>query len=110
MLRTLALLLLVSLCSCRARPASLAPSTTPVNKGDYVILGDAIGHSFGAMLFIIPVPFRPRLAETARDNAIASYPGADGLVNVSMDYRIVYLPLVTLTWARVYGEAFQLSE
>jgi len=102
------LLLLASLLACRARPAALAASTIPVNRGDYVVLGDTVGHSFGAMLFIIPL--HTRLAETARDNAIASYPGADGLVNVTMDYRIVYLPLVTLTWARVYGEAFKLNQ
>ncbi|MFH0945607.1 MAG: hypothetical protein V2A76_10455 [Planctomycetota bacterium] len=101
----LALLLLLSVSACRARPASLAPSTTPVKKGEYVVMGDAVGTSWGAMLFIIPV--NTWMAETARDNAIAKYPGADGLVNVTMDYTIFYLPLATITRARVYGEAFK---
>ncbi|MBI4880330.1 MAG: hypothetical protein HY812_11830 [Planctomycetes bacterium] len=96
------------LCACRARPAALASSTTPVEPGDYVILGEAQGSAWGVMLFVIPL--HGRLTERARDAAIASYPSAHGLVNVSVDYNLFYLPLVTITRANVRGEAFQRNQ
>ncbi len=89
--------------ACRTRPAALASSTTPVKPGSYVVLGDAQGSAWGAMLFVIPL-YGP-MAQGARDAAIAQFEGADGLINVSMDYTIFYLPLVTLTRATVRGEA-----
>ncbi len=99
---------LLALPACRARPAALAPSTTPVEPGDYVILGDAQGSAWGIMLFVIPL--HGRLTERARDAAVACHESADGLVNVTVDYNLFYLPFVTLTRANVRGEAFQRNQ
>ncbi|MFG0320524.1 MAG: hypothetical protein ACF8XB_24850 [Planctomycetota bacterium JB042] len=99
--------LLAGLSGCRARPVALAPSTVPVADGTYTVLGPTEGTAFGVTVFIFS--FGDDLAGTARDRAIASAQGADGLVDVSVAYTPYYLPLVTITETKVRGNAYRLS-
>lgn len=96
--------LALALSACRARPVALAPSTIPIEEGTYTVLGPVKGRAFGLTLFVFS--FGDDLAGTARDRAIASAPGAEGLVDVSVSYTPYYLPLVTITETVVRGHAF----
>jgi hypothetical protein len=95
---------LLALAGCRGQPAALASSTVPVDGDRITILGDAEGSAYGAVVLV--VPFFTRQAPLARDRAIASVPGATGLVDVSVSYKLYPLILVTLTKTTVRGKAF----
>ena len=99
----------VSLSGCIASPAALTPSTIPVSEGEYTVLGEVDGYAWGAMILVVPVG-ETKQAKTARDRAIASREGADGLVNVSMSHTAYLLGPLTLTRTHVHGEAFQFNE
>lgn len=102
--RALSCLAIVAmLAGCRGQPAALAPSTVPVEPGRYTVLGDAEGSAYGMVVLVIP--FFTRQAPLARDRAIESVPGATGLVDVSLSYKLFPLILVNLTKTTVRGKA-----
>ncbi len=102
------LLLIATLSACRGQPAGLASSTIPVRPDRITILGDAEGSAWG--MVALCVPFFTRQAPLARDRAIESVPGAQGLVDVSLSYKMYPLILVTLTKTTVRGKAFAQAE
>ena len=107
-LAVLSLLVMTALGACRGQPAGLASSTIPVQPDRITILGDAEGSAWGMVALVIP--FFTRQAPLARDRAIESVPGAQGLVDVSISYKLYPLILVTLTKTTVRGKAFAQSD
>jgi len=96
------------LTGCRGQPAGLASSTVPVDPARCTVLGDAEGSAWG--MVVLFVPFFTRQAPLARDRAIESVPGAAGLMDVSLSYKIYPLILVTLTKTTVRGKAFATAD
>lgn len=102
--RALALLpLFLALGACQTAPIALAPSTVPLQPGEYTELGRTSGSSFGFSILFIPVTGSSQ-ADDARDRAIASK-AADALINVTADVTTVHLFVVNFVKTTVYGDA-----
>ena len=106
---TLLVVIGVGMSGCIVSPAALTPSTVPVTEVEYTVLGTVDGYAWGAMILVVPVG-ETKQAKTARDRAIATREGTDGLLNVSMSHTAYLLGPVTLARTHVHGEAFQFNE
>lgn len=93
---------------CLTAPASLSPSTIPVRRGEYTVVGEATGRSWGLTLIGIPLS-EPSQIGQARDRAEAAH-DADGLVNVSADASTYLLGPFFLHFTTVQGDAIKLID
>ena len=110
MLRILVIFCLaLGVSGCIASPAALSPSTIPVKDGEYTVLAPADGYAWGAMLLAFPLT-EAKQAKTARDRALQSVEGCDGLVNVSMSHIAYLLGPLILTQPHVHGDAFKFTQ
>ncbi|MFG0320523.1 MAG: hypothetical protein ACF8XB_24845 [Planctomycetota bacterium JB042] len=100
------LLLLVGLAACQTAPIALAPSTIPLEPGEYTELGPTSGSAFGFSILFIPITGSSQ-ADDARDAAIADRSG-DALINVTADVTTVHLFVVNFVKTTVYGDAVKL--
>lgn len=101
-------MLLATLCACRGRPAAMTPSTIPVEEGKYTVLGEAEGNAWGFAILFFPIGTRQ--APLARDRAIESVPGANALIDVTCDWKMYSLIVMTMTRTQVRGKAIVTSE
>lgn len=104
-----ALLAALALTGCMSVGVDLAPSTTPLEDGQYTEVGDmSEGTAWGAMLWFIPLT-EGQVAKKARDRAIAAA-GADALVNVSLNATTYFFPLVTVYRTSVRGTPVTIND
>jgi hypothetical protein len=102
---TLAIALSVS--GCVSIGASLAPSTVPVEPGEYTVVGHVEGAAWNAMLFIIPVG-ETEPCKTARDRALKSAGGADALIKISVSVKTYFIIFGLLSKTIVVADAVKL--
>lgn len=72
-----------------------------LDKDRIEILGEAEGNAGGARLWLLFIPFGwasdKWLKSRAMKNALKSYPNTDGLLDATLDYYRVRVPLVLVT-------------
>lgn len=100
--------LALALGGCTSAPATIAPSTMPLVPGSYTVLGDAEGSAMGVSIIGIPVAGLRQMGE-ARDEALR-LSGGDALINVAGDTTTLNLPLVTLYWTTIEGQAVKVTK
>ena len=100
--------LALALAGCVSTPASIAPSTTPLAPGSYTVIGPAEGSAMGISIIGIPVSGLRQMGE-ARDEAL-KLSGGDALINVAADTTTLNLPLVTLYWTTIEGQAVKVKK
>jgi hypothetical protein len=100
--------LALGLAGCTSAPASIAPSTTPLVPGTYTVIGEAEGSAMGVSIIGIPVAGLRQMGE-ARDEAL-KLSGGDALINVAADTTTLNLPLVTLYWTTIEGQAVKVTK
>ncbi|HCE46528.1 MAG TPA: hypothetical protein DET40_23530 [Lentisphaeria bacterium] len=108
MYRNIIVVLMLAILPACTTVVGISPSTTPITSEDsYTVIGPATGRSTGAIWFFIPtMPDTP--SKNARDNAIASK-HADGLIEVTEEYTVFSLLLVTFVWTTVDGTAIKIK-
>ena len=87
---------------CVNLPAGVAPSTEPLNPGEYTEIGPAKGSSYSVMLYVLPIS--EGSTQKAIDRALASS-GGDALVKVTADCKIYPCVLVNVYESRISGTA-----
>ncbi|MBO5828481.1 MAG: hypothetical protein U0L67_06475 [Paludibacteraceae bacterium] len=97
----LSLSILTSCVTLDVNPIPNSTSLMMLDKDRIEILGEAEGNAGGARLWLLFIPFgwaRDKwLKSRATKNALKSYPNADGLLDATLDYHRVRVPLVFLT-------------
>jgi len=100
--------LIAALCGCTSNPVVVAPQP-PAN---YERLGPASGSASGSLgvvstaYYVVPMGINSRVAR-AYENAIASVPGATGLVDVSIQESWFWWVIGTARTTTVSGEAIR---
>jgi hypothetical protein len=93
---------------CFSAPIGLAPTTKPLPKGKYTVVGPAVGHAYGFALLGIPL-FEQRQAGKARDRAIEDA-HADALINVAVDSTMYYFFVFAIYVTTVNGDAVKIDK
>ena len=102
------LLIAVFAAGCVHTPGGVAPSTTPLNGRNYIILGDAEGtDSYVLLFYVIPI-FGSNSTEKAIKDAIESENG-DALIEVTVDTTIQWWVLFIRQVIRVKGKAIKFT-
>ena len=93
---------------CFQVPVTLAPSTRPLVKGKYTVLGETTGRCYGFSLIGIPIT-DSNITQIARDRAIEAGSG-DALVNVSGDETVLGFGLFSIYWTTIQGYAVKIAK
>ncbi len=107
MTKKLALVLIFAMAAfgCVHVPGGIAPSTTPLQPGQYTELGKVEGRDcLWRLLGLIPLGPGNTL-EKARDNAIAEKSGANALADVTVDAYTQFWIIVARDCTEVRGIA-----
>ena len=93
---------------CSTKVICISPSTTPITERDsYTKCGPAVGKASGFM--ILGIPFEPSdPSRKARDTAIRNGTG-NALIEVTEEYNMLNLLVVTFFWTKVEGTAVQIE-
>lgn len=96
-----ALSILSSCVTLNVTPIPNSTTLSILDKDRIEILGEAVGNAGGGRLWLLFIPFgwaRDNwLKSRAMKNALKSYPNADGLMDATLDYHKVRVPLVLVT-------------
>ena len=94
--------------ACVTQMTGIAPSTTPITSEDtYTVIGHTTGHAWGMMLWFIPL-FTPNPSLTATEHAIEKC-GGDALIEVTEEYTMSYLFLITICRTRIEGTGVKIQ-
>lgn len=111
MTRSAALLscLAIALAGCVRSPGGVAPSNIPLSQDGYSMLGPVAASDCKVNLFgVIPVSGGNQVAD-AMTRAQSKIPGADALVNISIDRVSKYFILWSQTCTEVRATAVNLK-
>jgi hypothetical protein len=108
--KTVLVLLLVALfvaTGCAHQAGGIAPSTKPLEAGNYSTLGEVTGKDcVYALLGVLPFT-SGNTTRRAMMNAIGSVEGADALVEVTADTYSQYFIILSRVCTQVQGTAVQ---
>ena len=111
MARTLVVALVLGLLAvgCVRQPGGIAPSNIPLNPGGYTTIGAVESSDCKVNLFmIIPISGSNRVAD-AMNNALAKRPGANALVNISIDLVSKNFILWSQTCTEIHATAVKVN-
>lgn len=100
--------LVLALGGCFQVPVTLSPSSKPLSKGKYNVLGETTGRCYGFSLIGIPIT-DSNITQIARDRAIEAG-GGDALVSITGDETVLGFGLFSIYWTTIQGVAVKTTE
>ena len=102
-----------SLTGCLSLPGSIVDRSKPIEQGKYTVVGDTVSSSvYNVSVFFIPLPpifsdsndveeMAGTVIESAQGRllyhkALGKAPGADGLIEYSLDHQYFLFPFLTI--------------
>ena len=108
-LATVILLFALVLPGCVRAPGGVAPSNIPLEPGGYTVIGRVSGSDCRTMLLgLIPLSGGNQVADAMRE-ALAERPGAEALVDISIDLVGKNFIIVTTTCTEVRATAVSVN-
>ena len=102
----LVILLVLIVSGCAHAPGGIAPSTTPLEGKEYVILGNASGSkSLVYLLGLFPISSANTIRSAIAD-AVSSQ-GGDAMINVTVETYSQYWILFSRVVTSVYGDVIK---
>ena len=95
----------LAMTGCQSMPGVVIDKSKPIEQGGYTVVADEVSATeTNVIVFGHPVDdLRGSPGRRLYKNALAKAPGADALIEYTMDTKIMNLSIVTIIWYTLTG-------